>query len=235
LSLLALTGYSAAGSLAPAAVAEAATSPSPAPVDLTINPRPSPAPRPSSIARPGSRPRPTAAAAATPSPAVPDVPVVEASPGRPVADRGGEPTRLRLAAVDIDVAVRPTGVADDGTMAIPGTVRRAGWYRYGARPSDPSGSTVIAAHVDTRREGLGPFARLSSVGKGDAVVVTARDGRKVRYRVTTQTRVRRTKLPIDDLFDRDGSPRLVLLTCGGAYDADNGYTDNVVVIALPDR
>jgi hypothetical protein len=43
------------------------------------------------------------------------------------------------------------------------------------------------------------------------------------------------KAPIADLFDRDGPPRLVVLTCGGAYDARNGYRDNVVVIAEPDR
>ena len=40
---------------------------------------------------------------------------------------------------------------------------------------------------------------------------------------------------MDELFDRDGPPRLVVLTCGGAYDARNGYRDNVVVIAEPDR
>ena len=42
------------------------------------------------------------------------------------------------------------------------------------------------------------------------------------------------KLPIDDVFATDGSPRLTLITCGGYYDRSNGgYQDNVVVTAVP--
>ena len=153
----------------------------------------------------------------------------------PRSTKAAQPVRLQVPGVDINVEVRPTGVAKDGSMELPDTVRRAGWYEFGATPRDRVGSTVIASHVDTRSEGLGPFARLVSVRKGDRVVVTDRSGRDHAYRVVSRRQITATRLPVDELFDRDGRPRLVLLTCGGAYDARSGYRDNVVVVAEPDR
>ena len=167
--------------------------------------------------------------------APPDVPVVDAAPRPRPSSRAAQPVRVRIAEVDLDVEVRPTGVAKDGSMELPGTVRRAGWYRFGATPRERSGTTVIAAHVDTRSEGLGPFSRLTSVRRGDRIVVTDRAGDEHSYRIVSRRQVDRTRLPVGDLFDRNGPPRLVVLTCGGAYDARNGYRDNVVVIAEPDR
>lgn len=171
-----------------------------------------------------------------PDPApLPDIPVVDAAPRPPRSTKAAQPVRLQVPGADIDVEVRPTGVAKDGSMELPDTVRRAGWYEFGATPRDRVGSTVIASHVDTRSEGLGPFARLVSVRKGDRVVVTDRSGRDHAYRVVSRRQITATRLPVDELFDRDGRPRLVLVTCGGAYDARSGYRDNVVVVAEPDR
>jgi LPXTG-site transpeptidase (sortase) family protein len=140
---------------------------------------------------------------------------------------------LAVPGSDIDVTVVPVGVTKDGSMELPDTVRKAGWYRFGATPSSTVGTTVIAAHVDTRKEGLGPFARLSSVRDGDQITVRDARGRTTEYQVTTRRQIRRTALPVDKLFTRDGRPRLVLITCGGAYDADSGYADNLVIIAEP--
>jgi hypothetical protein len=166
--------------------------------------------------------------------AAPEPPIVDASPRKPRSTRQLQPVRLRIDEADLDLEVRPTGVADDGSMELPGTVRRAGWYRYSALPGSRVGTTVIAAHVDTRAEGLGPFARITDVRRGDRVVVTDRGGGEHRYRVEYRRLVNRTRLPVDDLFDRNGAPRLVMITCGGAYDARNGYHDNIVVAAERD-
>jgi len=41
----------------------------------------------------------------------------------------------------------------------------------------------------------------------------------------------KNQLPPDDVWARTGSPRLVLVTCGGRYDASRrGYDDNVVLL-----
>lgn len=160
--------------------------------------------------------------------------MVDATRQRASGDRtAASPVRLRIAAADIDVPVVTTGVTDDGDMQLPGTVRRAGWYRFSATPGASTGRTVIAAHVDTREEGLGSFARLRQVRSGDRVVVTDRSGADHAYQVVSRRHIARSRLPVDEVFGRGGHHRLVLVTCGGAYDLRNGYHDNVVVLAEP--
>ena len=60
----------------------------------------------------------------------------------------------------------PVGVADDGMMELPETRRQVGWYEFGARPADRAGNTVLAGHVDTTAEGLGPLAGCAGVDEG---------------------------------------------------------------------
>lgn len=118
-------------------------------------------------------------------------------------------------------------------MALPETVSEAGWYAYGSRPGDRRGTSVLAAHVDTRREGLGPFARLRQLPPGARIVLRTTDGRSHTYQARTITSVAKPSMPLEEVFSRTSSPRLVLLTCGGAYDRHTGYRDNVVVVAIP--
>ncbi len=118
---------------------------------------------------------------------------------------------------------------------MPGTVTEVGWYRFGANPSWRTGTTVLASHVDTRAEGLGPFARLSDVKQGAEVTVTDRSGDRFRYRVAKVTWMDKSKVPWPQVFDERGHPRLVMITCGGAYDQGSGYRDNVLVTAFPYR
>ena len=56
----------------------------------------------------------------------------------------------------------------------------------------------------------------------------------VRYRVAAvRTYPKQTGIP-PDVFTRAGSPRLVLITCGGPFDSATGnYEDNVVLYAVP--
>ena len=47
-------------------------------------------------------------------------------------------------------------------------------------------------------------------------------------------RYAKASLPAADVFARDVEPRLVLVTCGGAFDpATRHYADNVVAYAVP--
>lgn len=143
------------------------------------------------------------------------------------------PARLAIGDVDIDVPVRPVGVAQDGQMSIPDTVGAAGWYRYGPRPSDRVGTTVIAGHVDSRAEGLGPFASLAALHPGSTIVVTDRAGARSSYRITDLTRIGKHAADLTQVFDRSGRPRLQIITCAGAYDPRTGYHDYLIVTAVP--
>ncbi|ASR55806.1 class F sortase [Cellulomonas sp. PSBB021] len=188
-------------------------------------PVPEPVARPVSSAPPG----PTTAA---PSPALSDVPVRDAT--APAPEVRAAPVRLAVPDVDLDMPVVPVGVLDDGTMEIPEDAGEAGWYRFGPVPADDDGNTLVAAHVDSRLTGIGPFARLRDVPPGATVTVTDADGTAHRYRVTGVEKIPKDSAPLDVWFARSGPPRLVLVTCGGTWQADIGhYSDNVVVTAEP--
>lgn len=144
------------------------------------------------------------------------------------------PVRVTVAGVDIDAPVRPVGVAADGQMQLPADPRVFGWYRFGPTPGvDDTGSAVIAGHLDSRQLGLGPLVRLRDVEVGDAVAVRTSDGRATSYQVVSVERFDRQGLPAE-VFARNGTARLRLVTCGGAYDPGRGgYQENLVVTAAP--
>lgn len=159
---------------------------------------------------------------------------VPVRPARDVPDRTGPAaTRLQVPALGIDVRVVPTGVDGSGQMALPASSDVAGWYRYGPAPGSDDGATVVAAHVDDE-EKVGPFARLPGIDEGSEVRVRTADGVSHNYTVTTVREEPKTEVAFDAVFDRSGPSRLVLVTCGGAWDAAaDSYTDNIVVTATP--
>lgn len=173
-------------------------------------------------------------ASATPAPASTpsvSVPVVRATPAPPAAP-APSPETLVLPALGVDMPVEPVGVQDDGAMQIPKDPAVAGWYRFGPAPADAEGATVIAAHVDSRVYGLGPLAKLRDAKPGQEVSVTDEAGARTRYIVESVTYIPRAKLPVDELFTREGPRSLVVITCGGSFDErTRSYSDNVVLIA----
>jgi hypothetical protein len=183
-------------------------------------------------AMPVPSPTPTAVAAAPVAAALPDIPVVS---GRiPVARPPQPPVSVEVPAAGIAVPVSAVGLRPDGLMDIPENVAIAGWYSYGPDPLTKTGTTVIAAHVDSLEYGLGPFAGLKNLPAGSEIIVTVANGTKARYQVESITNYPKAQLPVSEVFDREGSRRLALITCGGTFDYTNlTYSDNVVVIAKP--
>jgi len=185
----------------------------------------------------GSRPSaetppPSRTSAQTSDPATPVL--GRAASARPTPPPDAVPSRVRIPALGIDAAVDPVGVARDGAVRIPRDARRVGWYRFGPRPGGGAGSVVLAAHVDSRTQGLGAFYPLREADRGDRVVMTSTGGRRWTYRVVAREVFRKRALPLEDLFRRDGREVLTLITCGRPYLADaGGYQDNVVVSAVP--
>lgn len=144
------------------------------------------------------------------------------------------PVRLRIAAVRVDAAVAPVGVDANGTMVIPREAARVGWYRFGPAPGAVAGAAVLAGHVDSRDQGPGALYRLREVPVGAAVEVVDTAGVTRRYRVVSRELITKKALPTQELFRRTGPARLILITCGGEFDARlHSYRDNVVVVAQP--
>lgn len=141
------------------------------------------------------------------------------------------PRLLTIPRLGVRMPVLPRGVDDVGAMALPASAFAVGWYRFGSRPLDRTGATVLAGHVDTRAEGAGPLASLTGLRTGDLIEVRA-GNRTVTYRTTSVTRLSKALIDLPAVFSREGRPRLHLVTCGGTYlPAEGGYQDNVVVAA----
>ena len=110
----------------------------------------------------------------------------------------------------------------------------AGWWRGGSRIGDPFGSTLLAAHVDSLTQGLGPYAELPSVSSGDRIVVGTATLQQV-FRVRSLRVVARESLAAATwLYSPRGVRRLTMVTCAGPYvRAAGGYQNLAVVTAVP--
>jgi LPXTG-site transpeptidase (sortase) family protein len=165
---------------------------------------------------------------------VPTTPVATASEARPPASETPRfiPERIDLPG-NVSAAIVP--VATVGReLVVPEDPGRVGWWDGSSYVGDPFGSTVIAGHVDVVDRGLGFFFRLWNVKVGERVVLRTGHLRQA-YKITDVRQVARTDLVSDkEVFDIDGPPRLVLITCAGDFRADRGgYSRNLVVVARP--
>ena len=145
------------------------------------------------------------------------------------------PYRLELPTLGVRAAIRPVGIDGAGQLQIPDDVAAVGWYRFGPRPGDPGGSTVLSGHVDSAEQGRGAFFRLRELQPGDPVLVRDSAGRTRRYRVVAREEWPKSEVPLERIFSRGGAPRLTLVTCGGGFREDvRSYRDTIAVTAVPD-
>lgn len=191
-------------------------------------------------ARPEVGPSPAAPAEAAPEPSVTPTeqrtraaaPIGRSVATLPAPTKVDPPVFVELPDADVTADVVPVGLADDGQMELPDDPKVVGWYRFGPAAGTGVGSVVIAGHVDSRRYGIGPLARLVEAEQGDEVVVRTEAGEVHTYAVVDVQVIPKADLPIADIFSRDGAERLVLITCTGEFDGTR-YEDNAVVIAEP--
>ncbi len=139
------------------------------------------------------------------------------------------PTRIELPDGH-RVPVRAVGTTRNGLLDVPEDIRIAGWWSGGSQLGDPFGSTLVAAHVDSRTQGLGPFASLLGVRPGDRLHLWSK-GLHQTFRITAlRLRPQGTIGPRSWLHSPAGPRRLTLVTCAGPYDASRGGYQNLAVI-----
>jgi sortase (surface protein transpeptidase) len=160
-------------------------------------------------------------------------PTREATPDQTEEELPGSPQQLIISRLGLEMPIVATTVDDAGLMALPDRPTKIGWYSYGPRPGATSGSAVLGGHIDTRRYGIGPLAALRRLSRGDEIVVRTATG-SVTYEVRSVHMISKRALPLNEIFDQDGPPRLRIVSCGGAYlPAKGGYQDNIVITAVP--
>lgn len=144
------------------------------------------------------------------------------------------PARVIIPSLSIDAPIAPVGIDTvGGFLGTPTSIHKPGWWRDGAAAGAKTGSILVAGHVDSAKEGPGAFYKLHLLRAGDRVEVRTTGGRTLAYRVVSVRNYRKSALPTS-VWSRKGAARLVLVTCGGPFDAASGhYLDNVVVTAVP--
>lgn len=146
---------------------------------------------------------------------------------------GEPPVHLELPGGAV-LAVDPVATEAGGALALPESVYRAGWWEGSAKLGDPYGAIVIAAHVDSFADGIGPIAVLLDAMPGDVIQLESA-GLGQGYTIIRSAFVPRTDLATERrVLSFTGPRRLVLITCAGPFDRDHGgYRYNLVVVAEP--
>jgi sortase (surface protein transpeptidase) len=141
------------------------------------------------------------------------------------------PATLLIPEIGVEAAAEPVGVDSSGNMGVPSKPEHVGWYEPGPAPGAP-GDAVIDGHLNWYT-GRAAFENLQKLRQGAEIDVIARDGATLRFVVTDSRTVAYTDHPAG-LFATTGSPRLSLITCGGAWDKSKGtYLERLVVNAVP--
>jgi hypothetical protein len=150
-------------------------------------------------------------------------------PVQPAGARVGA-DHLVVPSLHVDAFVRTTSIVDH-ELVIPGDVHDVG--EWGRKAN--AGTTILAGHVNWVGQGPGALASLADIAPGATVYLANRVGVVSVWSVVSLRAVSKKDLP-QALFASGGARRLVLVTCGGAFDAaTHQYADNVLATAVPAR
>ncbi|MBM7790938.1 class F sortase [Tenggerimyces flavus] len=189
----------------------------PAPADVG----PSPA---ATLANPAT----STAGAPTPS-SSPGGKVTGSDPAGKVELAGVRPQSVQIPAIGVRSALMSLKLDKSGELERPKEFARAGWYDGGPVPG-ATGPAVIAGHVDSKT-GPAVFWRLRDLQPGDEVRVELSDKSTVKFRVAQVKAYPKRKFPTAAVYGPTPIPTLRLITCGGDWEREGGYRDNIVVYA----
>jgi hypothetical protein len=217
---------------------------------------------PSAIA--GSDPAPTATSVGLGGPSLGNRAAVIAAGQRHTrlpAVKPGVPIALTIA---IRTPTHPHGVHSrvkahalnpDGTLYVPADPQTVSWAKEDAPPGASHGTTILTSHINYVIGGhlvIGALSDLAWYARhaiGRQLTLRMADGRVFKYRIVAGREYSKDQLANNPklratLYDQrkvygpagHTSARLLLVSCGGAFDAYTGeYEDNVFLYALPIR
>jgi Sortase domain len=151
----------------------------------------------------------------------------------PVTSPAGAPARIQVPSLGIDAPVVASVIdVKQGVLGVPADIHKTGWWSDSASPVDPTGTVLIAGHVDSAAAGAGAFFPLKQARRGTLVQVTTASGQTKTYKVSSVETMLKEDLPTR-IWSQKGPNRLVVVTCGGPFDQATGhYRDNIVVTAV---
>lgn len=146
------------------------------------------------------------------------------------AIRRSAPQRVEIPAIGVDAKVVRLDRGQDGVIERLNRPELTGWFGGGKAPGE-HGAAVMFGHVDSRVSGPAVFYRLGELRPGDTVTVTRSDGSRPRFVIDSVETFAKESFPTRRVYGPTAGPELRLVTCGGPYDPDEGYLDNVIAFA----
>jgi hypothetical protein len=146
---------------------------------------------------------------------------------------GSVPVSIAVPQLRVTAPVVPVGVSAAGALDVPADIHELGWWAGGALAGSTGGTVVLDGHVDSAAAGAGALYELRTLTVGSTVDLRGSEG-TFTYRITGVREYRKGALPAASLFAQSGQPRLVLITCGGPFDAaTHHYRDNIAAFGVP--
>lgn len=159
---------------------------------------------------------------------VPVPTLVQAAEKTPQTFPKSEPTRVRVASINLDTELIKLGRNPDNTMEVPVRYDIAGWYTHAPTPGE-LGPAIIVGHVD-RPGGIAIFWRLREIQPGDLIEVDRVDGKTVKFRADSIKQFPQDNFPTKEVYGNIDHSGIRLITCGGTFNSQTGrYTHNTVV------
>jgi hypothetical protein len=133
----------------------------------------------------------------------------------------------------------------DGSLYVPPDAKTVSWASQDVAPGSEYGTIILVGHINNAGV-AGAFNDLADYRAGQVITVVLADGRRMSYAVAApplEVNKGTVGARRQELFDqthsyglpgRTKSGRLLLLSCGGAFDNRTGhYESNIFVYALP--
>ena len=159
---------------------------------------------------------------------------VDKAPRAPAQVRA--PATLQVPDLGVESPVVRTSMDASSSIIVPEDVLLTGWFDGSQRLGARHGSTVIVGHRDSASQGSGALYAIEELPIGSRITVVGLDGTDYDFTVDSVEFVDKATLPREAprIFTRSGPYRLVLITCGGDFDASAGsYLSNVIITAAP--
>lgn len=142
-----------------------------------------------------------------------------------------KPVTLSIPAIGITSDLMELGLNPDGTVEVPSIDdpnSEAGWYRGSPTPGEV-GPSIILGHIDSRKYGPGVFYDLDKLQPGDTIEVTRADGSTATFSIDKVQSYLKAEFPTDEVYGNINKAGIRLITCGGAFNSDEGsYESNII-------
>lgn len=140
------------------------------------------------------------------------------------------PVRLIIPEIGVNAGVERVGLDATGGMDVPRQWGDVAWLQDGPVPGQ-AGNAAIDGHLDSTT-GPAVFWRLGSLKPGDKLMVVLADEQSVQFIVRETARYPYNRAPMTRIFGPATSSNLILITCGGSWNAaSKNYSQRIVVYA----